>query len=179
MTRQRPRKDAWLLLPRTPAWIHVSGEGVTRQGPSGTVGKKLKDGEEERAGEAEECGLQQRGWARRGCQARRAGQGPLLISPALRPTTRTKASARCCGWEKAEGASLADPAPGCGPELHVRGRGYRMTASDLFMFMKNKRGKGARHGWDGRIQRFMPALGLCEGKVDHIWGQSSGLSPSL
>ena len=34
---------------------------------------------------------------------------------------------------------------------------YRMTASDLFIFMKQKkRGKkGTQHGWDGRIQRFM------------------------
>ena len=34
---------------------------------------------------------------------------------------------------------------------------YRMTASDLFIFMKHKkRGrKGTQHGWDGRIRRFM------------------------
>lgn len=54
-------------------------------------------------------------------------------------------------------ASLGAPARGCGPEPHVLGRGYRMTADDLFIFMKNKKGvgKGSQHGWDGRMQRFM------------------------
>lgn len=58
---------------------------------------------------------------------------------------------------------------------------YRMTASDLFIFMKQKkRGKkGTQHGWDGRIQRFMWTLDLWEGKADQIWGQPNGHSPSL
>lgn len=70
------------------------------------------------------------------------------------PPVRTQPS--CSGWKKAESHGEREPLGDPAPELHGLGRGYRMTASGLFIFMKNKKGKkGAQHGWDERIQRFM------------------------
>lgn len=62
------------------------------------------------------------------------------------------------------------------------GRGYGMTSSDLFIFMKNEMGVGG--GQEPSLGGMGEYEDLCErwiyeGKVDQVWGLTNGLSPSL
>lgn len=124
--------------------------------------------------------------SRRPAEQSFSGSYPIIKERAsvCPPSARTKTCEKpsCYGWKKAKGHGKWQPLCDPTPQLQGLGHGYRMTASDLFIFMRNMRGKKKKRnpawvGWENT--KIYVSTGFMRGKVDQIWGQPNGLSPSL